>query len=67
MIVSELIEYLKTLPQDLQVAYYLYSEQCLMTEKEIKIIECCEARINGWIQSKRKDIPSKNYLMFPGN
>jgi len=30
MTVKELIEFLQTQPQDLQVAYALFSEQCLL-------------------------------------
>lgn len=67
MTVGDLIEFLKTQPQDLQVAYQRYSEQVLMESDEICVMECCVARADGWIQSKRPDQASQKYLMFPGN
>jgi hypothetical protein len=67
MIVKELIEFLKTQPQDLQVCYSLHSEQCLMEMRQIEIIEACEPRPDGWIQDKRPDMPTQKYLSFPGN
>ena len=67
MTVSELIEFLKTQPQDLQVAYTRYSEQCLLDCEDIEITECCEPRLDGWIHHQRDDKPSQMYLMFPGN
>ena len=67
MTVAELIEYLQTQPQGLQVAYEIYSEQCLMESRNIRIFEGCEARPDGWIHHKRPDKPTRTYLMFPGN
>lgn len=67
MKVSEFIEYLKTQPQDLQVAYRCCSEQCQLDSRQIEIVECCEPRPDGWIQDKRGDMPSQKYLMLPGN
>ena len=67
MTVSELIELLKTKPQDLQVAYELYSEYCLLEAQNVGVIEACEPRPDGWIQHKRNDMPVQSYLMFPGN
>ena len=67
MTVAELIQFLQTQPQDLQVAYLRYSEQLLLDAKEIEVIECSLARADGWIQNKRPDQPSLKYLMFPGN
>lgn len=67
MTVSELIEFLKTQPQGLQVAYNAYSEQLLLDKRDIEITECCEPRPDGWIQDKRSDMPTQLYLMFPGN
>jgi len=67
MTVSELIEFLKTQPQELQVAYYLYSESLLLELDEIGVVEACEPRDDGWIQNKRPDMPVAKYLMFPGN
>jgi hypothetical protein len=65
--VAELIEFLKTQPQELPVAYALYSESCLLEVGEIGIVEACEPRPDGWIQNKRPDRPARQYLMFPGN
>ncbi len=67
MLVSDLIKFLETIPQDLLVASRIHSEQSLLEEDEITIVECCEPRPDGWIQDKRKDKPSRKYLMFPGN
>jgi hypothetical protein len=67
MTVAELILFLQKQPQDLQVAFRLCSEQCLLTEEEIKIAEACVPRSDGWIQNRRADMPTQEYLMFPGN
>lgn len=67
MTVAELISYLQMQPQDLQVAYRCCSEQALLEAEEIKITEACEPRPDGWIQNKRPDKTTQEYLMFPGN
>lgn len=67
MTVAELIEFLKTQPQDVQVAYQIYSEYVLLKAEEIEIYEGCVPREDGWIHSKRPDKPTQKYLMFPGN
>ena len=67
MTVAELIEFLKTQPQDLQVGIQMYSEQALLNADDIEIVEECQVRADGWIQSKRPDMPTQKYLMFPGN
>lgn len=67
MTVSELIEFLKTQPQDIQVAYNLFSEHCLLDVRDIKVTAACEARADGWVQRKRSDMPTQTYLIFPGN
>lgn len=67
MTVKELIEYLKTQPQDLPVAYRCMSEQLLLEEKEICVVELCLPRPDGWVHDKRPDKPSQPYLLFPGN
>ena len=67
MTVRELIQYLQQQPQDLQVAYEKYSEQCLLRVEEIKIAELCKPRNDGWIQLKRPDKASQRYLLLPGN
>jgi hypothetical protein len=67
MTVAEFISFLQTQPQDIQVAYALYSEQCLLDAKDIEIAELCEARDDGWIHHKRPDQPTQTYLLLPGN
>lgn len=67
MTVKELISFLETQPQDLQVAYYCFSEQTLLDPSDIHIVEFCEPRTDGWIQNKRPDMPTQKYLVFPGN
>ena len=67
MTVAELIEFLKTQPQDIPVAYQLFSEQTLLDASQIRVDEFCLPRPDGWVQYKRPDMPSQKYLIFPGN
>jgi hypothetical protein len=67
MTVAELISYLQDQPQDMQVAYVCFSEHCLLEASDIMSYEACEPRPDGWIHSKRPDMPARTYLMFPGN
>jgi hypothetical protein len=67
MKVAELIALLQTYPQDLQVAYQIYSEYVLIKPESIELVEACEPRADGWIQNKRPDMPKQTYVMFPGN
>ena len=67
MTVAELIEFLKTQRQDLQVAHQMCSEACLLEPGAIYESEACVARPDGWVQNKRPDMPTQTYLMFPGN
>ena len=67
MTVSELIEFLKTQDQELQVIYECCSESVLLEQKDIFEVNACEARPDGWVQNKRPDVPVKKYLSFPGN
>jgi hypothetical protein len=67
MTVAELIVFLQTQPQGLQVAYRRCSEQVLLDVEEIEIAEKCEPRPDGWIQDKRPDKPTQTYLLLPGN
>lgn len=67
MTVREFIEYLQQQPQDIQVAYSIYSEQVLLEVKEIEIVEGCQPRNDRWVQNKRPDMPSQQYLLLPGN
>ncbi len=67
MTVADLIEILKKYPQDIKVAYQIYSEQCLLTEKDIKVMELCHAREDGWVHDQRPDKETEPYLVLPGN
>ena len=67
MNVKELIEFLKTQPQDLPVCFRLCSEQCMISESDINIENLCEARDDGWVENKRPDKKLIDYLVFPGN
>lgn len=67
MTVAELIEFLQTQPQELQVAYDIHSEHCLIEPSDIRLYEACEPRADGWIQRGRPDKPKQTYLMLPGN
>jgi len=67
MTVKELIEFLLTQPQELQVAFRCCSEYCLLEARDIDVGKACEPRPDGWVQNFRKDKPSQDYLMFPGN
>lgn len=67
MTVAEFIELLKKQPQDLQVAYAKYSEQCLVEYGDLCIVGGCEPRPDGWIQNPRPDKPLQAYLLLPGN
>lgn len=67
MTVKELIDLLATYPKDLLVAYRIHSEQCLMEVEDIKLVDLCHPRPDGWVQDKRPDMPTQQYLLFPGN
>lgn len=67
MIVADLIRFLQTQPQELPVAYQIYSEQCMLEQKEIVVCELSMPRDDGWVPHKRPDQPSQRYLLFPGN
>lgn len=65
MNVKELIEYLQTQPQDIQVAIEKFSDQLLLESKDICLFNACAPRPDGWIQSERPDMPTQTYLLFP--
>ena len=67
MTVSDLIEFLKQQPQDIQVAIQMYSDYKLLDFKEIETVEMCNARSDGWIESARPDKQLQSYMLFPGN
>lgn len=67
MTVAELIVFLQTQPQDLPVAYEIYSEYARMQFGDIKVLELGRSREDGWVSRKRPDQPSQKYIVFPGN
>jgi len=67
MKVRELIELLQTYPQELPVAYRLFSEKCLLEAGDIDVQSLCEPRADGWVANARPDKPTIDYLVFPGN
>jgi hypothetical protein len=67
MTVKELIDFLKTQPQHLPVAYKCWSEQKLLEEWEVGIEDLCEPRPDGWVQNKRPDMKTTQYFVLPGN
>lgn len=67
MTVAELIEHLKTFPQDLPVAYRCYSEAVMLSREEVRVLMCQPERHDGWVHNARPDKPSVPYCMFPGN
>jgi hypothetical protein len=67
MKVAELIAFLQTQPQDLEVIYQCYSEYALVETRDIKVTKACQPRLDGWVHNKRPDKPTQTYLAFPGN
>lgn len=67
MKVFELIDFLRQQPQNIPVAYYRWSEQCMLEAKEINLCALGAARPDGWIQNARPDKDTELYLVFPGN
>jgi len=65
--VAELIEFLKTQPQDVKIAYRCCSEQALLELESIKLCDLCLPRPDGWIQNQRPDMETETYLLFLGN
>jgi len=67
MTVKELIEFLQTQPQEIQVAYRCCSEYDILDAKYIEIKELCAPRPDGWVQAARPDMQAFQYLCFPSN
>ena len=63
MTVAELIEFLKTQRQDMQVIYAEHSEFNLLELKDIYEVQACEPRPDGWVARKRDDKPTQTYLL----
>jgi hypothetical protein len=67
MKVKELVELLNKIDPEMIVCYELFSERCVLTPEELKIVDACIARPDGWIQNARPDKETQKYLCFPGN
>lgn len=67
MNVGELKKLLRKYPNDMPVAYELYSEYSTLEEGDIKVVEACMPRADRWVARKRPDKPVQKYLMLPGN
>ena len=73
MTVSELIEFLKTQPQDIQVAYkeaetdFSNDRAWVLDEQDIKVVRFSQTWCPGGLQIFRDDTPTQQYLVFPGN
>ncbi len=69
MTVKELIEFLKTKPEELDVAYQCCSEHKILDQDEMEIKELKCPRPDGWIHDtwREEDVPKKKYLLMPGN
>lgn len=65
--VAQLIEHLKAFPQDIPVAYAIYSEYVLLDLEDIRVMNLQHARPDGWVHRERDDKPKMQYLVFPGN
>lgn len=65
MTVAELIAFLQTQPQDLQVAHAMYSEFCTLDAAGIAVMTLSEEREDGWVAWNRPDKPTQEYLVFP--
>jgi hypothetical protein len=67
MTVAELTAFLQSQPQDLQVAFRIYSEYCLLEANYIETKLLCTPRPDGWVHDARPDKPKQLYLILPGN
>jgi len=65
--VADLIKLLEAMPQELFVAVGVFSEHRLLEPSGFGVEELCKPRPDGWIQDKRPDKESQNYLVFYGN
>lgn len=67
MTVRELIEFLKTQPQDALVAFCQYSDYTAMEAEHIDLMNLQSARVDGYVGEARPDKPTQQWLVFPGN
>lgn len=65
MKVHELIALLQNHPPNLLIVYEKWSEQCLLEEDDIKVVNLCYPREDGWVPSSRPGKATQNYLRFP--
>lgn len=66
MTVAELIEFLKTQPQDVLVLHEKWSEHQLLKKSGIRVATLGLPRPDGWVHNERPDKPTMQYLVFPG-
>ena len=65
--VREVIAKLLTFDQDIPVCHKMYSEYLLLDLDELRVVELCEERDDGWVARKRPDKLFIKYLVLPGN
>jgi hypothetical protein len=65
--VADLIAFLQAQPQHMRVAYRLWSEAVLLEKGDIKLVDACPPRADGWIHTRRPDKPTETFLMLPGS
>ena len=66
MKVSELITFLQTKPQDLQVSYLCSEHHILLEARSIYIFESSLPREGGWIDHEEPGMATQKYLCFLG-
>lgn len=64
MTVKDLIELLQGFPQDLPVVYSKYSEFCMLEPGDVVVDNLCPARPDGWVECRRPDKPTSEYLVL---
>lgn len=64
MKVKDLIERLGQFDTELPVAYPMWSEQLLLEPEDLEVKDLCLPRPDGWIQNKRPDMPTQQYLVI---
>jgi hypothetical protein len=72
MTVKELIEHLKTFPEDLPVLYAIYSDNKMLEAEDIKIAKFMEYRKNDGYYPRNSDSATGVFrrfegVSFPGN
>ena len=65
--VGDLIKFLQIYPADMPIATEMFSEYKTLELSDIRVLDACEARPDGWIQRGRPDQDVVQYLLFPGN